>query len=80
MLGAGNFIPIGEAASVKWALDESKSMLISVTKGLVDSVLNNKTDNVPLKNDVKDEYPSDSCFDDNMADKMSAEGLIFVTA
>ena len=55
-------------------------MLISVTKGLVDSVSNNKTEIDPIQNDVEDEFLSECSFDNNMADNISEEGLIFVSA
>ena len=57
--GAGNYIPVTEAASVKWALDKSQSVLMSVTKNVVDAIATREK-LIPLNNDVEDMFLSDS--------------------
>ena len=61
--GAGNYIPVTEAASVKWALDKSKSVLMSVTKNVVDAIATREK-LIPLNIDVEDMLLSDSIIDD----------------
>ena len=61
--GAGNYIPVTEAASVKWALDRSQSVLMSVTKNVVDAIATREK-LIPLNIDVEDMLLSDSIIDD----------------
>ena len=61
--GAGNYIPVTEAASVKWALDKSQSVLMSVTKNVVDAIATREK-LIPLNIDVEDMLLSDSIIDD----------------